>query len=547
MPIHVEERSRAPRGATAPPPRLRAANALLAGALLLPPLLFAGIAAQDRAQTERAANRDLLATLDTLHAHAEKVFQFQGLALGTVAEQLRGLSDERILAEAPLHQARLASLRHHARDQIGLVVVDAAGHPVIEAENAVARRGIDLGDRAYFRHHQRTEGEAPWLADPVVSRADGTPVLLVTQRRNGPDGSFAGLILAGIRIGSLLDTWRQAVPDPDAAVTLFRRDGTILLRSPPPRAGEPSRFAPEGWVLRAVASGEERRIATGPSPLDGSTRRFAWRRIEGFPDLFIAHGVGDRSALAAWRRRLVIHGGFATLASLALGLLALLARRRQIELQALNAGLERRVEARTAEIRASEAQVRLLAREVDHRAKNLLAVVQATLRLTPKADAAAYATAVEGRVAALARVQTLLAGERWDGADLEALLEAELAPFLAPEGQRVVLQGPAVRLPAPLVQPVAMAAHELATNAVKHGGLAEPAGRVRITWEVVGGTLRLRWAERGGPPVAGPPERRGFGSRLLQQVVVGQLGGSLEKRWDAAGLTCAIELPLEPR
>lgn len=198
----------------------------------------------------------------------------------------------------------------------------------------------------------------------------------------------------------------------------------------------------------------------------------------------------------------------------------------------------------TARKAAEEAQA-LLAREVDHRAKNALAVVQTMLRLTRAQDVPTFAKAVEGRVAALARAQTLLAEGRWNGAALDAMLRGELAPFLA--GQRAELTGPPLVLPPGTAQPLAMAAHELATNAAKHGALSVPEGRVTVSWRLDRGTpdrLRLRWVEAGGPSVAGPPTRRGFGSRVLEGTVRGQLGGAVSLTWGATGLVCEMEMPL---
>lgn len=197
-----------------------------------------------------------------------------------------------------------------------------------------------------------------------------------------------------------------------------------------------------------------------------------------------------------------------------------------------------------------EARQMLLMREVDHRAKNALAVVQAALRLTPKDDMEAFCRAVEGRVAALARAQTMLAEERWAGADLRTLLTGELAAFLA--DQRVELSGPPVALPAEAAQPLAMAVHELATNAVKHGALSQGSGALAVTWAVsdapgTGGRLGLRWAESGGPRIAGAPARRGFGSRVLEATLGTQLGGAVRLDWQPAGLVCEIEVPLRRR
>jgi two-component sensor histidine kinase len=194
----------------------------------------------------------------------------------------------------------------------------------------------------------------------------------------------------------------------------------------------------------------------------------------------------------------------------------------------------------------------LLMRELDHRAKNALAVVQAALRLTPKDDPSAYARAVEGRVAALARAHTLLARAQWTGADLRAMAEGELAPFLdtgasAPgAGPRAELDGPPLALKPGAAQALSMALHELATNATKHGALSASGGRVSLSWRVdrASGELRLRWVERGGPRVSAPPARRGFGSRVLDGTVRGQLGGAVSRAWEPAGLVCEVGVPL---
>jgi PAS domain S-box-containing protein len=201
------------------------------------------------------------------------------------------------------------------------------------------------------------------------------------------------------------------------------------------------------------------------------------------------------------------------------------------------------------ERREAEERQALMARELDHRAKNALTVVQAALRLTPRHDAGSYAVAVEGRVAALARAHSVLAQGRWQGVALRALVEAELATFLpAATGAapRAVLEGPDLMLSPTAVQALSMALHELATNAVKYGALSAPSGRLTVAWQLdqAGDVLRLGWTERGGPAPAGPPSRSGFGSRVVRATVEGQLGGRLERRWEAAGLTCLLTLPL---
>ena len=194
------------------------------------------------------------------------------------------------------------------------------------------------------------------------------------------------------------------------------------------------------------------------------------------------------------------------------------------------------------ERREAEARRLLVAREVDHRAKNLLAVVQSVLRLTPRDEPEEFAVSVERRIAALARAHSLLAERGWSAAGLDAVAAREFASL--PPGA-AEMAGPPAALVGSAVQPVAMALHELATNSTKHGALSRPEGRVALRWELdrSTGTLRLFWTESGGPPVSAPPSRRGFGSRMIEATVQGQLGGSLAFDWQEDGLRVEIALP----
>ncbi|MES2710747.1 MAG: PAS domain-containing protein [Pseudomonadota bacterium] len=201
--------------------------------------------------------------------------------------------------------------------------------------------------------------------------------------------------------------------------------------------------------------------------------------------------------------------------------------------------------------KAAEELQRLLIGEIDHRAKNALAVVQAAVRLTPRENNAAYAQSIEGRVNALARAHTLLAEGSWTGADLMTLTRGELAPFLLPassvEVPVVVIDGPPVQVSSAAAQGLSMALHELATNATKHGALSITSGRLSVSWSVdhAAGLLLLRWEEHCGPPVTAPPLRRGFGTRLLEGTIKNQLGGTIACHWEGAGLVCEMTIPLK--
>jgi two-component sensor histidine kinase/DNA-binding response OmpR family regulator len=191
--------------------------------------------------------------------------------------------------------------------------------------------------------------------------------------------------------------------------------------------------------------------------------------------------------------------------------------------------------------RAEEGQI-LLAEEVDHRARNVVAVVQSIMRLTRADSIDDYIAALDGRIGALSTAHRLLAGSRWEGADLNRLVEEEFAPYRAAGNERVVASGPVVLLPPATAQTIALALHELATNAAKYGALSTDPGRVQLTWRTEPGKLELVWAESGGPEIT-PPNRRGYGSRAIVAGIERQLGGLVSFDWQASGLRCTLCVP----
>jgi len=190
----------------------------------------------------------------------------------------------------------------------------------------------------------------------------------------------------------------------------------------------------------------------------------------------------------------------------------------------------------------AEERVMLLAREVDHRSNNLLAVIQAMLRLTKAETAAEFQAAFQGRLRALANVQRLFSVSHWTGASIKAIIEDELSPYVTGDAERVRIAGDDVRLPATLAQAIAVAVHELATNAAKYGALSKPSGRVAIRWQTEGADrLVLKWAESGGPRVAAPT-RKGFGVGAIDGVIR-TLGGKATRQWKPGGLVCELCFP----
>lgn len=194
--------------------------------------------------------------------------------------------------------------------------------------------------------------------------------------------------------------------------------------------------------------------------------------------------------------------------------------------------------------RAEERQI-LLAEEVDHRARNVVAVVQSIMRLTRAETIDDYIGALDGRIGALSNAHRLLAGSRWEGAYLNRLVEEEFAPYRAGGNERVSAHGAEVLLPPATAQTIALALHELATNAAKYGALSADTGRVDLSWKIESGKLELIWKESGGPKIV-PPNRRGYGSRAIVAGIERQLGGIVRFDWQAHGLTCTMSVSHEP-
>jgi len=201
----------------------------------------------------------------------------------------------------------------------------------------------------------------------------------------------------------------------------------------------------------------------------------------------------------------------------------------------------------------------LLAREVDHRTKNALAVVHAIVSLTRAADIDQFSAAVEGRIHALARAHSLLSDSRWRGAKIADLIQGELAPFRTADPERIRMSGRSLTLHPAAVQALALTVHELAANAARHGALSVPAGIIQIAWEQYGDELVLRWSECGAQcrQMHDGTERDGFahehlaqeglGLRIIRASVETQLRGRVEFDWRPDGLVCAVRVPCHPK
>jgi PAS domain S-box-containing protein len=196
------------------------------------------------------------------------------------------------------------------------------------------------------------------------------------------------------------------------------------------------------------------------------------------------------------------------------------------------------------ELKEIEARRTLLVKEVDHRARNALAIVQSIVRLTKAATIDQYVSLVEGRIKALSNAHALLSESRWVGANLDRLVDEEFAPYRSGNTHRIRVCGPPVFLKPETAQIVAMVLHELATNAAKYGALSVMAGTVSLGWQWQQGRLDMQWEESGGPPVQSPTTK-GYGTKVIAASVARQLGGTTTFDWQASGLRFALSISID--
>jgi PAS domain S-box-containing protein len=204
------------------------------------------------------------------------------------------------------------------------------------------------------------------------------------------------------------------------------------------------------------------------------------------------------------------------------------------------------------ERKTAERRQKLLIDELNHRVKNTLATVQSLASQTARGapTPAAFREGFEGRLIALSKAHDQLTMHHWESAELRDLLSGALAPYTGAAPDRIVLRGEDVVLRPRAVLTLAMAFHELTTNAAKYGALSVTGGRVEIRWQPLQGdggglpSLKIEWIEQNGPAVV-EPERRGFGTKLIEGSIAAELGGSARLAFDPAGLRCEIVIPLE--
>jgi two-component sensor histidine kinase len=191
-----------------------------------------------------------------------------------------------------------------------------------------------------------------------------------------------------------------------------------------------------------------------------------------------------------------------------------------------------------------EAHVRFLMREIAHRSKNLLAVIQAMARQTAVTAGSAhdFEQIFSARLQALAASHDILMDEDWHGASIEELVRTQVGHYVDLIGTRIDPAGPDIMLKPEAAQNLGLALHELSTNAAKYGALSNEDGHIEIRWDLRDDRFRITWQEIGGPPVS-PPAREGFGHKVVTRIVTLALEGKVDLRFQPSGLVWTLDFP----
>lgn len=454
-----------------------------------------------------------------------------------------------------------------------IFLLDAGGKIICDSSGAP--EGLSMQDRSYFRDALTSTG--PTIGEYTDSRLSNSPVLPISKAVRNPDGSVKGVLATGIRLGWLGDRLRERGLPPGGAVTIADRKGVILARHPQGERFVGTRI-PDTFLNLVTASGAGTIEVLSQ---DGETRIIGYLPAGTSPrGLYVSAGLSKAEAFKAVNR-----ASFVGLALVTLGALAAFAAawfvgntfiRRPLNriisvLERWRSGAPRsrtgmkasqgevesvgqtvddlldELERRQEEAEAAQRQSELLMRELSHRVKNTLTIVQAIARQTfgPHVDKNLSRTFTD-RVVALAGTYDILLSSEHAGGDIEAVIATTLRPHqnLA---ARITLEGPSVPLGSQAALALSMVIHELATNAIKYGALSGDAGIVAVSWTTAGEDpqrLDLLWRERDGPAVV-PPASEGFGSKLVRRAFPPQLAPSIELDYSPTGLICRLSFTVE--
>lgn len=484
-----------------------------------------------------------------IHRQSMRSAQQIASEVGTALEGVRGIlnaiaaipaisGNDPAACDASLETvvARLSLVRN-------VIVLDPQGKLI--CDNMGWETGLDFSDRNYVREAFQTDQVV--VGEYTVARVSSQPILPLALRLKRGD-EVIGVIATGVRLEWLQSRISQRTLPSTGSVTIADRHGVIIARNPDPQRFVGTKIPSEFTHLVTAA---------GPGTLeettqDGSERILGYQPVRPDNPLYVSAGISKDVALAPVNRAtltgliLIFSGGlFAFLAATYLGrrfivepihqVVSVVSRWREGDYMARTRmhgrhgeigvvgasvdGLLDELEVRRQASMTAEEKRKLMARELSHRIKNTLAVLQAIARQTFRGQEHEIST-FQSRVSALAGGYDALISEDGQHAELSEVIARVMKPYGVADGGPITLDGPALQLEPDVAVALSLILHELGTNALKYGCLSVPGGHLTIRWQKSADRISLVWQERGGPPVSAP-EREGFGSKLIRNAFPG--------------------------
>jgi len=472
----------------------------------------------------------------------------------------------------------LARVSRHMPEFSGISVVNANGVIVCRKEEKGV--GTSLKDRPYFQEAMATGKFA--LGGFTKGRVSGEKVLPMAVPIRNDEGSLQGAVIGALDLRWLGQRLRDREFVGQNALTIADRDGVILAREPKPEAFVgtkiPDRFqslvhADKPGTLEVTSQdGTQRIIGYSPATVSpvglyisaGISTADAYKAIDrtSFVSLTVTVLGLAAAYLVAWlTSKQLIHQPVGRLVTtLSAWRAGDIGARTGMNVRAGEFGLVGQaiddfmdeLVASRAQRQMAERQRELLVGELDHRVKNILAMVQAVARQTfrSKELTADAVQAFDQRLATMGAAHQLLMKDEWQAVKLGDLVATTIKPFNRSGMSQFSLSGPEIVVPAKAALALAMALHELCTNAVKYGALSVSEGKVNMVWyvatpaEQTAPLFQFRWTETDGPPVY-TPQRSGFGSKMIERALAAELGATVIVEYPTTGLVCMVTGPFD--
>lgn len=493
------------RGSLSLPLRL----AVLVAGTSLPLIGFsAAIVYQHYQQDQREAFGRVLQFTRSIQLVLDR--EMQGIASGLAV--LAG-ADSLAHGDFETFRARARAFLSQYPDDPSIVIAERAGRQVF---NSATASGAPLPSRTDRENRDEVfRTRKPAFSPLFIGSVSKRPIVTVTVPVFRGDG-----VVYDLSFNPPLQIFQRIIEQQklsdDWTISIFDQKGVNFARIPNPETTIGSRASPTLFaVMFSAPEGQPRTVSLEGVPL---LTAFVRSELTGWT---AAAGIAEATLTAPAVRTFVLTGMIG-IVMLAIGLAFAIRM--------------------ASNIARAEALHALLINEINHRVKNTLATVQSLSLQTFRngADAAARAK-FDARLASLGRAHDVLSARKWEGADIEEIIEATLEPFASAAKDRIRLSGPPVALSSRSIVMLSMVLHELATNATKYGALSTPSGRVAIDWSLKpGDKVELLWSESGGPRVE-KPSNAGFGSTLIEKGFASQIGGAATLRFDPKGVTCMLE------